>query len=247
MTVNTTNILNRKEKQDLQFLIEGFLEKKENQIADDLRGHPEQTRDCLDRLDKILFKNTFWMDEVNLDDMAAAEQLCIILQWHQMLRPHWISFRNAIFDFKYHFEPERQTASIISSGESGPDATPYDEYKDLATYDPLNEEKYYNLNLMPSDLKTTVSFEGNRISIHKRSLDIVHNLFDILNNIPVDLFSRCKFCRKSIITTRVGKEYCPGCAAKEKQQERWKEDPEAAREKERRRYEERRKKVSKSS
>ena len=246
MTEKTTNNLNRKEKKDLQFLIEGFLEKQGKQIAEDLRDHPEQIREYLDRLDKILFKDTFWMDETDLNDMAPADHLDIILQWHHLLRPHWISFHDAIFNFKYHLEPERQTVSIKSSGESGPDANPYDDYKDLATFDPVNEEKYYTLVLTPSDLKIMVSFEGNRISIHKRSLDIVHNLFDILNNIPVDLFARCRFCRKAIVVTRIGKEYCPGCGAKAKQRDRWKSDPEAAREKERSRYEERRKKVSKS-
>jgi hypothetical protein len=173
--------------------------------------------------------------------MVPAEHLSIILQWHQLLRPHWIRFRDAILDFKYHVEPERRVSSKMLYDGSGPDATPYDDYKDLATYDPVNEEKYYNLDLMPADLKITISFEGNKIGIYKRNLDIIHNLFDILNNIPVDLFARCRFCRKGIVITRNGKKYCPGCAAKAKQQERWKDDPEGAREREKIRYAEKRK------
>ena len=58
MTENAVKILTRKEKQELQFLIEEFLEKKEKQLEKGLRDHPEKAGDYLERLHKLLFRNT---------------------------------------------------------------------------------------------------------------------------------------------------------------------------------------------
>ena len=239
MTENAVKILTRKEKQELQFLIEEFLEKKEKQLEKGLRDHPEKAGDYLERLHKLLFRNTFWMDEVDASDMEPSEWIERILQWHHILKPCRHRFRKEIFDIQCRVEPTTQTPNI-SSGESESDDSPYNDLIAFGVYNPEDTDKSYNFEPIQIELKFTVSFENNRITVHKRNMGIVYNFFDTLNNIPVDLFARCKFCKKCIVLSRLGKEYCPGCGAKAKQQERWKEDPEGARERERKRYKEKR-------
>jgi hypothetical protein len=64
--------------------------------------------------------------------------------------------------------------------------------------------------------------------------------------IPVSLISQCKYCEKFIVKTRSDKQYCPGCAAKKYQKDKWKDDPEGMKLREKMRYHAKRKRSNKS-
>ena len=71
---------------------------------------------------------------------------------------------------------------------------------------------------------------------------MVTNLIDLLSGVDIEHFGRCEYCGKCIILKRSDKRYCPGCAAKKYQKQKWASDPEGMKEKERLRYHEKRKK-----
>ena len=65
---------------------------------------------------------------------------------------------------------------------------------------------------------------------------------DLLSGADIDRFAKCGHCGKCIVLKRSDKRFCPGCAAKKHQKDKWASDPEGMKEKERVRYREKRKK-----
>ena len=102
-------------------------------------------------------------------------------------------------------------------------------------------DKFYNLKVKRTAYNVTLTFDAGKVDFFRRDLNIITGFLDTLRNAPVDLFSRCRYCSKVIVITRQGKKYCRGCAAKARQKELWKKDPEGCRERERIRYEKKRK------
>ena len=111
----------------------------------------------------------------------------------------------------------------------------------------MPEEKFYPVKIRDTSFKVTLSFDAGVITIFRQELNPVNSFIDIMRDVPIDLFVKCGHCNKVIIITRAGKKYCPGCAAKAKQNELWKRDPEGAKERERIRYREKRKRIIQSS
>jgi hypothetical protein len=66
---------------------------------------------------------------------------------------------------------------------------------------------------------------------------------DLLSGVGIDHFGRCEYCNKCIVLRRSDKRFCPGCAAKKYQRDKWEADPEGMRAKERIRYQEKRKRI----
>jgi hypothetical protein len=58
----------------------------------------------------------------------------------------------------------------------------------------------------------------------------------MLSGVDIEHFGRCEYCGKCIVRKRSDKRFCPGCAAKKFQKDKWASDPEGMREKERVRY-----------
>jgi len=54
--------------------------------------------------------------------------------------------------------------------------------------------------------------------------------------LPTSFFRECNHCGKFIVLTRSDKRYCPGCAAKKNQRDKWRDDPEGMKLKEKIRY-----------
>jgi len=124
-------------------------------------------------------------------------------------------------------------------------ASPLLEYKELLKQTTaLDLEKFQDIALTvsfePDTL--TVSFESGRVTFYKRNLDVVTNLIDMLSGVDIKHFGRCEYCGKCIVLKRGDKRYCPDCAAKKFQKDKWQQDPKGMREKERVRYREKRKK-----
>ena len=104
-----------------------------------------------------------------------------------------------------------------------------EEIADIA----FDSEKFY-------DIKATVSFDPGRITFFKRSLNILKNFMDLLEDTPISYFAKCEHCGKCIVLTRTDKKFCPGCAAKKYQKDKWEKDTEGMKQREKERYQTRR-------
>ena len=239
------NIISYERKRDLQILIESFLEKDRESFSEQYHTDSDGKADFYAQIYRILSQNAAPMDIPAAGDLTNAELRNAAIEWHVLLRPIWKHFKMAMFDYKENVLPEREALEIPVSGFSDP-SSPLYEYKDLPGYDPMSEDKFYPVKIRGTSFKVTLSFDAGLITVFRKDLNPVNSFIDIMKNVPIDLFSKCGYCKKVIIVTRAGKKYCPGCGAKAKQQERWNDDPEAAKAKERRRYKERRKTFKKS-
>ena len=72
-------------------------------------------------------------------------------------------------------------------------------------------------------------------------MNVAINFLDLLDGVDIEYFAKCEYCAKCIFISRAGKKFCPGCAAKKYQQDKWAKDPEGMKERERARYRKRRK------
>ncbi len=228
--------LSSAEKKDLKFLIEDFLEKQQPEILTAIAKFGDAEK-FWDKLDAILFKDTFWMDELAAEDKVGIDFKKLILEYRTLLKPVWDKFRIAIFNFKYTIIPERKkTAGLRKEIEKDVSSALY-EYKELLKQDSVVDwEKIYDI-----DVKISISFDPGNVFFFKRNLDVLNNFLDLLGGIPIFYFARCGHCGKCIILIRSDKKYCTGCAAKKYQKDKWDNNPEDMKQREKERYRNRRK------
>lgn len=234
-------ILPSSQKKDLQFLIEGFLEKTEDES---LKGKDQlEAREIFETLQSILDKSPDWDGTPDASDRANTDFTGLVHDSYRVLKPAWEKIKTRLFEFKYTVIPERKRSESAEKKLSKKLPPSIAEYKDLLDTSFTPSEKFYDINLAGSPQRITLSFESGRITIYRRDLQLFSNFIELLKDLPTSMFSRCKYelCGKCIVVTREGKEFCSGCAAKAKQREYWVKDPEGRREKERRRYHEKRK------
>jgi len=228
MTKKKEKKLSPEEKRDLKFLVEDFLEKTPDEIANAIEN-PDDAEIFWNRFESILFKDIFWQDELDPEDKVGTDFGKLILEYHDYLKPVWDQFRDSIFEYKYEVIPARER-------ESASRKQPVThEFKDLYQESIINWEQFYNITV-------TVSFDPGHVTFYKRSLNILLNFMDLLKDIPIYYFARCEHCEKCIVLTRSDKKHCKGCAAKKKQKEKWASDPEGMRLSEIERYRTKRKK-----
>ncbi len=234
--------LSSKLKKDLQFLIEGFLEKTEDEI---LGGNDQiQAREIFETLQSILSKSPEWDEAPDASDRSNTDFTRLVHNCYRVLKPPWDRIKARLFEFKYEVIPERRRSEQAEKRLTKEFSSAIAEYKDLMNYSFTPFEKFYDIDLAGSPQKITLSFESGRITVYRRDLQLLSNFIELLKDLPTSIFARCKYelCGKCVVVTREGKEFCPGCAAKAKQREYWLKDPKGRRERERRRYRERRKK-----
>jgi hypothetical protein len=217
------------EKQDLKFLIEDFLEKKSTEIST-LIAPPGDAEEFWDKLYPILFKGTFWMDEVGPEDMAGIDFEALILDCHGFLNPMWKQFKSALFDFIYRVMPDREVTEDLRRDVEKNASSVFYEYRDLLKQGTvIDSEQTY-------DITFTVSFDAGHAFFYKRRPNLLKNFMDILGAVPISYFVRCGHCGRCIIRTRSDKQFCPGCAAKKYQKDKWDSDPEGMKQREKLRY-----------
>jgi hypothetical protein len=85
-----------------------------------------------------------------------------------------------------------------------------------------------------------MSFDTGNVTFYKRNMDVLRSFLDLLSNVDIAYFARCEHCDKCIILTRSDKKFCPGCAAKKYQKDKWEKDPEGMKQIEKERYQTRR-------
>jgi hypothetical protein len=222
------------EKKGLKTLIEDFLERERKEISS-LIEDAAYAEEFWGRLEAVLFRDTFWMDEADAADKVGVDYGKLILGYHNILKPVWDQLREKLFDYSYRVIPERKKSSTLREYVKKDRSSFLSEYRKLIEQNSvIDSEKFY-------DIKVTVSFDPGRITFFKRSLNILKNFMDLLEDIPISYFAKCGHCGKCIILTRSDRRFCPGCAAKKYQKDKWEKDPEGMKQREKERYHTRRK------
>jgi len=233
-------------RNQLQYLTEEFLEKSGTDITAKIGVHGGTAKTMWKQLEGILLADTFWMDEPDSQDMTDSDYEKLLKKYHAVLKPVWNQFRDALFDYKYGIIPDREDSRQLLKTIDRDKASPIFEYKELFKQQDsaLDLEKFYDISLKKSfDPGTlTVSFEPGHVTFYKRKLDVINNLVDLLSGVDIEHFGQCDYCKKCIVLKRSDKRFCPGCAAKKYQKEKWASNPEGMKEKERMRYRQKRKK-----
>jgi hypothetical protein len=230
----------------LRFIVEEFLEKSINEITAKIHGNWDAAKPMWEKLEGALFTDTFWMDDPDVEDRADIDYEKLLKKYHAILMPVWGQFKAHLFDYKYRIMPARTQLQEARETIDRNKAHPIFEYKELLKQQDsaLDAEKFYDLTLKKSfqtgALK--VSFDPGIVTFYRRNLTVINNLMDLLSGVDVDHFGRCEYCHRCIVLRRSDKRFCPGCAAKKYQKDRWAADPTGMREKEKLRYRERRKK-----
>lgn len=221
----------------LQFLLEEFLEKDRAFIVEKFENQKEGARAMVLRLDRLLFKDEFWMDELYEEDHENTDFMKVLSDWHRLLKPLWNQIKKALFNYKEEVLPLRATWQKIKQEPipSKLEGLLPDEPSEMV-------DKYYNINLRSGAIShVTMCFDAGRIDIYNRDYKIKNNFLDLIKGVPISLFGRCKHCENCIVITRKDKEHCSGCAAKRLQKEKWEEDQVKSSEKEKKRYQKRKK------
>jgi len=183
------------------------------------------------------------VDEPDSKDMTDVE---LLNKYHAILEPVWGQFRDALFDYKYDIIPAREDSRQLLKTIDRDKASPIFEYKELfKQQDSIYSEKVFDIALKKSFNPGTlrVSFDPGTVTFYRSKLNVVTNLIDLLSGVDIKHFGRCEYCGKCIVLKRSDKRYCPGCAAKKHQKDKWTRDPEGMKGKERLRYRENRKKI----
>ena len=235
MKKNTKKIKSETKKL-VQFLVQDFLELDPTEL-EVITGDENKIDDYWDLLVAVLFGDEFWMDKVDPEDMRIINKRQLIIEYHELLKPLWEQFKTAFVNYKNLIVPIRNKISDLETNIEKNNSTEYFKYKDLLkTSDIAIHEKFYDISL-----HFKVSFDSGHINFYKRKINIISNFIDFFTEIPVSLFSQCKHCHKFIIKTRSDKQYCPGCAAKKHQKDKWKDNPEGMKIEENKRYHTKRK------
>lgn len=236
MTKKRSDSFSGKKTKDLQFIVENFLEKNQASITKEFENQRDEARGMALRLERLLFKDEFWMDQCDQEEHESTDFLKALHNWHRALKPLWNQIKKALLDYKEKVLPARMAP------QNDQQAIPH-ELQGLLPYDPNQMDKYYQINLRSGAVShVTMCFDGGRIDIHDRDSKIKNNFLDLIKGVAISLFGICRNCKKWIVITRKDKEHCPGCASSRWGKEKWNEDQVIAREKEKQRYRERRKK-----
>ena len=234
--IKNTKKIRPKSKKLLNFLVQDFLEinaTRIKEIIDDERI----AEDCWNKLVAILFDNQFWMDELEPEDMENIDHARLITEYHDLLKPMWDQFKAALINYNNEIIPSKEKAQALERDIENDKSTEYYQYKDLLRQsDHAYREQFYDMTV-----QFKFSFDAGHIAFYKRKIDIVNNFLDLLGGLPTALFARCNHCGKFIVLTRSDKRYCPGCAAKKNQRDKWRDDSEGMKLKEKIRYRTKRK------
>ena len=238
MVFAMNDIINPAEKRsELRILVEEFLERE---IVEIEHLDSSAAAELFWKLNEIFLKNTVQEGQPDAEDMEGTDLRKILVQWHAGLLPVWNQFKKSVYHFWDEVLPERAFHDAMVKAVEDP-SSPMHPHRALMSTAYRPADKFYNLKVKGTAYNVTLTFDAGKVDFFRRDLNIITGFLDTLRNAPVDLFSRCRYCSKVIVITRQGKKYCRGCAAKARQKELWKKDPEGCRERERIRYEKKRK------
>ena len=227
-------------RRNAKALVEDFLEREREDLSKKYHSDKVAAAELYWKLHGVLMRNTLAVNEPDAEDLEDMDLGKVLIDWHLILYPVWRRFKKALFDFKDNVMPEREShASMVRAVEDP--SSPMHGYQDLMATSYFSPEKFYDFKVRGTAYTVTLSFESGKVSFLRKDLNIVNGFLDALRDAPIDLFSRCRHCKKVIVITREGKSYCRGCASKAKQKELWEKDREGCKEREKKRYQERKK------
>jgi hypothetical protein len=244
-TMKTTTTENKypfDARRNIKTLVEDFIEKDRKGILEKYLSDKVAAAELYWKLHGVLMRNTLAVNEPDAEDLEDMDLGKVLVEWHLILLPVWRKFKKALFDFKENVPPERETHESMVGAVEDP-SSPMHEYQDLMVTSYFSPERFYDLKVRGTAYTVTLSFESEKVGFLRRDLNIVDGFLDTLRDAPIDLFSRCRHCKKVIVITREGKAYCKGCASKAKQKELWEKDPKGCRERERIRYKQKRRRT----
>jgi hypothetical protein len=225
-------------KKQVQFLVQDFLEVDLSEL-EAVIDDENKIDHYWETLIAVLIGAEFWMDEIDQEEMRNINKRELTIEYHELLKPLWEQFKLHLLDYRNYIVPSRSKIKELRENIKDKNSTCYAKYKDLLkTSDIAIHEKFYDISL-----HIKVSFDIGNICFYKRKINIITNFLDLFKELPISLFSQCNHCEKFIVMTRSDKQYCPGCAAKKYQKDKWKNDPEGMRRKEKIRYHTERKPV----
>ncbi len=221
-------------KKNIKTLVQDFLEYDEEQFKTALENE-SATEKYWASLDTLFFKNGFWMDELDSEDMENLDRKKILYEFYETLKPMWVQVKSSLTNYINEIVPERENAKVLWHNIENTTHPEIRKYKDLPPFDPAYQEKFYDITL-----QFKVSFDSGSVTFFKRKLSIVNGFLDFLHDLPPGLLSLCDYCHKVIVLTRSDKRYCrTSCASSRNQKEKWEKDREGMRKKERARNEQR--------
>lgn len=234
--IKNTKKITPKTKKLINFLVQDFLE-PDAELMKEIAGDEQKAEDYWNKLVATLFDNGFWMDEPDPDDMENIDHGRLIAEYHALLKPMWDQFKIALLDYKNEIVPSREEARALDRNIENFTNTEYYQYKDLLRLsDHAHRERFYDMTM-----QFKFSFDPGYPTFYKRTINIVNNFLDLLSGLPVSFFRECNHCGKFIALTRSDKKFCPGCAAKKNQKDKWRNDSEGMKLKEKTRYRTKRK------
>ena len=225
-------------KKELKILVEAYMEKDKTQLLKQYEDDQERATDLFSNLFRILTRNSILPHNITLSDLTPDELKDTILEWHILLKPLWHKFKLALTDYRRNILPEKKKHEKMVTA-ANQQSSSFAEYKDLIDHSTPEDNKTYVIKIRNAPLTIDLSFAAGKVSIIRGDINVFHSFLDIIKDVPIDLFSICNHCGKIIVITREGKRYCPGCAAKAKQQEIWTKDPNGCKERQRNRYQRR--------
>ena len=173
--------LSKTEREELQFLIEGFLEKDNLEIFESFRDKPDLIAQSWDQLEATLFKDRHWLDEVDPEELAGVDLQKLTLDYHSILKPIWEKLKSAKFDYQDRVLSLRKDASALMKAT---DTSPLlSEYRELIQQGSIiHSEQFY-------EIKLTISFDPGHLTFYKRSINVLLNFVDFLGSVPFDLMT----------------------------------------------------------
>jgi len=231
--------LSKREKNNLKFMVEDFLEREEEALLKIIQKNPDKGLVYFSKLNSILTKGFHFPGDPGEEDMIGGNFEKLVIDLHTMLNPVWNDIKIALLNFQDEIAPKRESnrklKSTIISKEIDNKILWY-EYRQLGLQDSAaDEERYYEVNF-----QHYISFESGSIDFHTAPTKVLLNFLDLFRDVPISYFSKCKYkeCGKVIIRTRINKKYCTGtnCAARKHQYEKWSDDKEGMLKSERDRY-----------
>jgi len=147
---------------------------------------------------------TYSWDKVINADIETGSRT--ILYFHGLLKTFWNDFKTAVFSA----QQQESVSNEISGLLFGMDI------KDIPTTD-YHLDSYLDVQFV-HNLNIRCSFEGGPIHFFRSSVNAIPALLDLLQDIPVKAFRKCKdgSCGKCfVLTSRHKKKYCNhACAAR---------------------------------
>ena len=126
-----TKKISKPARNQLQYLIEEFLEKSGTDITAKIGVHGGAAKTMWEQLEGILFADTFWMDEVDPEDKTKIGYEKLLKEYHAFLKPIWDQFRDALFDYKYGIIPDREQLHRSRKNIDRDKASAFSEFRSL--------------------------------------------------------------------------------------------------------------------